>query len=387
MDQAVDDSNQPAISQSSSVAEFNQFAECFARAFHASPSVQTVTTFDTGCYLYVNDRFVKAAGYAREEVIGKTSIELGLVPDKIDRAWLKQVLQRRGRLTCKKVRFRLRSGDVRVGLFNAEVIKLADGDVILSSVTDITEQLAAEHRFHLQTKRVASVEQLAAGLAHEVRNPLASIKGVADAFLQRRRLTKQEREWMEAVGDQVTKIDSRLDELLNLTQPRVFSIKQCSLNELVRRVVLLARQHATSSPQREILVEFVDATREPLNMKLDAAQIEDAVLNLVLNAVESIEQSGQVTVRLSRRQRDAKPDEAVVTVTDNGCGIPLEYRRHIFEPFFTTKSHGTGIGLSAVQRTVAAFHGRISFETSVGCGSTFELTLPLVTTTPDPHER
>jgi PAS domain S-box-containing protein len=387
MDQGVDDSNQPAISQSSSVAEFKQFAECFARAFQASPYVQTVTTFDTGCYLYVNDCFVKAAGYAREEVIGKTSIELGLMPDKADRAWLTGMLQRRGRLTRKKLRFRLRSGDVRIGLFNAEVIKLADGDVILSTVTDITEQLATEHRLRLQYKRVALVEQLAAGLAHEVRNPLAGIKGVADAFLQRRRLTKQEREWMEVVRGQVTKIDSLLAELLDLTQPRVFSIKQCSLNELVRRVVLLARHQANSLSERAILVEFIDATQEPLEMDLDAAQIEDAVLNLVLNGIESIQQGGQVSVRISRRPRDAEHHEAVITVTDTGCGIPLEHRESIFEPFFTTKRHGTGIGLSAVQRTVAAFHGRISFQTRVGRGSTFELTLPLLATKRDTHER
>src|SRR5215207_3490626 len=113
MDQAVDDSNHPATGQRSSVAEFNS-AECFVKAFHASPYVQTVTRFDSGRYLYVNDRFVKAVGYAREEVIGKTSIELGLMVDKSDRTWLTQVLSQRGRVTRKQLRCRLRSGDVRV---------------------------------------------------------------------------------------------------------------------------------------------------------------------------------------------------------------------------------------------------------------------------------
>jgi PAS domain S-box-containing protein len=385
MDQAVDDSNQHATGQRGSVAELNS-AECFVKAFHASPYVQTVTSFDTGRYLYVNDRFVKAVGYAREEVIGKTSIELGLMIDKPDRTWLTQSLSQRGRVTRKKLRFRLRSGDVRIGLFNAEVIRLEGENLILSTVSDITEQLAAEHRYHLQNKRVALVEELAAELAHEVRNPLAGIKGVADAFLNRRKLTEQEREWMEAVRGEVLKIDARLRELLDLTQPRVLNLRKCSLRKLIKRVVLLASHQANALADHDIIVEFIDDTNEPLEMPLDPAQIEDAVLNLVLNAIESIEESGRVTVRLSLCKHLGK-EEAVITVCDTGCGITDADRGRIFEPFFTTKPEGTGIGLAAVKRTVEAFNGRVMFDTCAGRGSKFELSLPVTTIEPDSHER
>src|SRR5688500_17364469 len=169
----------------------------------------------------------------------------------VDRTWLTRVLSQGGRITRKQLQFRLRSGDVRVGLFNAEVIRLDSEDLILSTVSDITEQVAAEHRYHLQNKRVALVEELAAALAHEVRNPLAGIKGVADTFLKRRKLSEQEREWMEAVCGEVLKIDARLREVLDLTQPRVHHIRRCSLNKLIKRVVLLARHHANSLPDRD----------------------------------------------------------------------------------------------------------------------------------------
>ncbi len=380
----MDDSKQPATGQGSSVGEFNS-AECFVKAFHANPYVQTLTTFDTGRYVYVNDRFLKTVGYAREEVIGKTAIELGLM---VDRTWLTRVLSQRGRITRKQLQFRLRSGDVRVGLFNAEVIRLDSEDLILSTVSDITEQVAAEHRYQLQNKHVALVEELAAALAHEVRNPLAGIKGVADAFLKRRKLNEQEREWMEAVCGEVLKIDARLRELLDLTQPRVHHIRRCSLSKLIRRVVLLANHHANSLPDRDVVVEFVDATTgEPIEMVLDPAQIEDAVLNLVLNGIESIEESGRVTVRLSRRCNDSGEDVAVITVTDTGCGIAETDRQRIFEPFFTTKPDGTGIGLAAVKRTVESFSGHITVDSCGEHGSTFELSLPLTTTHPDTHER
>src|SRR5688572_6770515 len=106
MDQAVDDSNQPATGQYPNVtaSEFRRSVECFAKAFHASPFVQTVTKFDTGRYLYVNDRFVSDAGYTREEVIGKTSIELGILADKPDRVRSEEhtsELQSQSNLVCR----------------------------------------------------------------------------------------------------------------------------------------------------------------------------------------------------------------------------------------------------------------------------------------------
>lgn len=217
----------------------------------------------------------------------------------------------------------------------------------------------------------------AASLAHEIKNPLAGIKGVADAFLQRHKLTRQEREWMEAVRQEVMKIDTRLRELLDVSQPRVFNTELCSLSELLNRVVLLARHQSQSIKGRLISVEFIDTTDQPVVVPLDSARIEDAVLNLILNAIESIDGDGRVTVSLRRCRSSKREDEALIEVTDNGCGIPRDVRRRIFEPLFTTKRGGTGLGLAAVRRTAAAYHGRITFKTRVGHGSTFLFVLPL----------
>jgi two-component system, NtrC family, sensor histidine kinase HydH len=212
-------------------------------------------------------------------------------------------------------------------------------------------------------------------LAHEIRNPLASIQGVADAFLQRGQLTTQEREWMEAVRREVSKINDRLLEMLDLSPARVVNVRQCSLSELVKNVMLLASHQVQSMNDRQgrrVTIEFIDTTKEPLLLQLDAARIEDAVLNLVLNAIEAIEGNGRVTVRLF-----TSDDEALIEVTDTGCGIPPEHRRRIFEPRFTTKQTGNGLGLAAVHRTAAAYQGRITFTSRIGRGSKFVLALPL----------
>lgn len=217
---------------------------------------------------------------------------------------------------------------------------------------------------------------LTAGLAHEIKNSLASIKGVVDAFLERRQLTTQERDWMEAVRHEVQKIDARMREILNNPQPRVFNVKRCSLNDLISGVVLLATHQVTSINDRGISIQFIDETTEPIVMALDPDRVEDAVLNLVLNAIESIDGNGRVTVRLRCRAINGDA-AAIVEVTDTGCGIPLEIRHKIFEPRFTTKSAGTGLGLAAVRETAVAHHGRVTFKSRIGRGSKFVLSLPL----------
>ena len=214
----------------------------------------------------------------------------------------------------------------------------------------------------------------AANLAHEIRNPLAAIQGVAEAFLQRGQLTRQEREWMESVRHEVLKIEGHVRELLDISRPRVFHNKPCSLSDLISHVVMLATHQLQSITDHKILVEFIDTTAEPIVMTLDSARIEDALLNLVLNAIEAIDGDGRVTVCL---RCSYSTNEALIEVTDTGCGIPLEIRKRIFEPLFTTKREGTGLGLAAVRRTAAAYHGRITFKTRVGRGSTFVLSLPV----------
>jgi len=228
--------------------------------------------------------------------------------------------------------------------------------------------------FELITEQIASI-------AHEIRNPLASIKGVADAFLERGQLTLQEREWMEAVGREVLKIDARMRELLDVSHPRIFKIGEFSLQELVRDVVVLAESHVRSingNNGHQISLEFTDITTEPVIMVVDPARIEDAVLNLILNGIEAIEEKGRVTVCLRTRANISNgAGEALIEVSDTGCGIPVEIRNRIFEPRLTTKPGGTGLGLAAVRRTAAAHHGRITFKTRIGRGSKFTLSLPL----------
>jgi len=249
------------------------------------------------------------------------------------------------------------------------VFEIGNGSIYISTPSQKSSY------FELVTEQIASI-------AHEIRNPLASIKGVADAFLERGQLTLQEREWMEAVGREVLKIDARMRELLDVSHPRIFKIGEFSLQELVRDVVVLAESHVRSingnNGRHQISLEFTDTTTEPVILVVDPARIEDAILNLILNGIEAIEAKGRVTVCLRTRANISNGSgEALIEVSDTGCGIPVEIRNRIFEPRLTTKPGGTGLGLAAVRRTAAAHHGRITFKTRIGRGSKFTLSLPL----------
>jgi two-component system sporulation sensor kinase A len=370
MGQALDDRTQAVIAGSPSVFEFNDEARSLSSRALNLVRDSVVALNPQGQITYLNPAAEHFYGWKCEEVVGraakttlftdsKEAFDLAWRTTRNHGEWRGQILQR------------TRSG--------AECIV----EACMSSVCD--QASARVTSILLVSTEVSNLNQRAAGLAHEIRNPLASIKGVADAFLQRRQLTRQEREWMEAVRYEVMKIDTRMRELLDVSQPRVFNVKECSVSELISKVVLLATHHAAAIEDRhnrKISIQFIDATTEPLLMALDSARIEDAVLNLVLNALESIEQNaGEVTVclrRSSTNQNSANGDgEALIEVSDTGSGIPVEIRQRIFEPRFTTKRDGTGLGLAAVRRTAAAYHGRITFKTEIGRGSKFVLSLPL----------
>jgi signal transduction histidine kinase len=152
----------------------------------------------------------------------------------------------------------------------------------------------------------------------------------------------------------------------------------------VGRAVNLARAQLANAATRghRVNLEF-ESTTDPITIPIDPAQIEDAVLNLIINAIEAADGDGEVRIRVARSQkaqndRSEEPeDEAIVEVSDNGRGIKEEDLIRIFNPFFTTRPRGTGLGLPAVRRITRAHGGRVEVKSSLGKGSTFTLHLPL----------
>jgi two-component system, cell cycle sensor histidine kinase and response regulator CckA len=248
--------------------------------------------------------------------------------------------------------------------------------------TDITERKRLETEL-LRASQLSLIGELAAGLAHEIKNPLAGIQGAVDILIRRREAGDSERVALEGMKREVVRIDATVRALLDRARPRALNTSPTSLTEVIRRAVVLARDHAASivARGRKVTVEFEPA-RGPVIIPIDAAQIEDAMLNLILNAIEAIEKEGRVTIRVSCQvgESESRPEgEAIIEVKDTGRGIAEADLEHIFSPFFTKTSGGTGLGLPAVRRIARAHGGRVEVASTVGEGSIFTLRLPLNT--------
>jgi PAS domain S-box-containing protein len=369
MGQAVDESIRVALAERTSMSELEQASHCLSPRALDLICDSVVVVNSQGEIVYLNSAAQQFFGGMRDELIGQDARTTLFADSRsaFDSAW---------RTTLNRGEWR---GHIEQR--NRHGVKC----VIETSFSRVCDPHSPQTESTvIVSSEISNFITTAAGLAHEIRNPLASIKGVADAFLERRQLTRQERQWMKAVRREVIKLDARMRELLDVSQPRVLTVRQCLLSELIGNVVLLATHRARSIKDREgrkISIQFINATTKPLMMHLDPARIEDAVMNLVLNAIESIAGNGEVTICLRRSHKPHNSTngdgEALVEVTDTGGGVPRGIRRHIFEPRFTTKLEGDGLGLAAVRRTAAAYHGRISFKTELGRGSKFVLALPL----------
>jgi len=245
--------------------------------------------------------------------------------------------------------------------------------------TDITEEKRLQTELQ-HAAQLSLVGELAAGLAHEIKNPLAGIQGVVDILLRRRDANDPESEALRGVRNEVDRIDQIVRALLDRARPRVLATKQSSLTEVVRRAVNVARaQIFGRSEGGRIRVQF-HPPDDPILLPIDAAQIEDAVLNLIINAIQASEDDSRVDVRILRSPPDENADEldeVIIEVSDKGPGISEENLSRIFNPFFTTTKGGTGLGLPAVRRIIRAHSGRVGVKSILGEGSTFTIHLPI----------
>jgi PAS domain S-box-containing protein len=243
--------------------------------------------------------------------------------------------------------------------------------------TDVTEKKRLEAEVQ-RAAQLSFVGELAAGLAHEIKNPLAGIQGAVDILIRRREKTDPEREALEGMRHEVTRIDGTVRALLERARPRLVSVKSVSLSEVVRRAVNLARgQLSQSNAQGGRVTINYEPPDDPIVVNIDAAQIEDAVLNLIINAIDATEGNGEVKIRVSVDQDTADREDAVIEVSDDGRGIGEEDQARIFNPFFTTRREGTGLGLPAVRRIARAHGGGVQVKSKLGRGSTFTIRLPM----------
>ena len=253
----------------------------------------------------------------------------------------------------------------------------ADGSVVIL-VEDVTEQRALEAQL-IQNEKMASIGQLASGVAHELNNPLTSIAGLTELLLEpARKLPNQTRDHLRVIHDQAERAARIVRNLLTFARPSSFVKEPVDLNDVVARTALLISHELR---QRGIeLDRRLDP--DPVVVIGDRYELQQVLLNLLTNAVHALGTLGPETPQRIRLATARAGERAVLEVGDSGPGVPAALVPQLFTPFFTTKGpgQGTGLGLSVSYGLIEAHGGRISYRPSAEGGAEFVVTLPLVAT-------
>jgi len=241
------------------------------------------------------------------------------------------------------------------------------GDVIL--FRDLTEVQNLKREIE-RSQRLASLGRLAAGIAHEIRNPLSSIKGFATYFRERYKEIPEDQKTAEIMIQEVERLNRVISQLLEFARPVKINKKPSSIHTVI--------QHSLKMIEREAQVNNIKiSTRlspEIKDVSIDPDRINQVLLNLYLNSIEAMEHEGTLSVELSRHENSRG---ARIAVSDTGVGINKEDLVHVFDPYFTTKQSGTGLGLAIVHKIIESHKGEVRVESEPGKGTTVTILLPV----------
>jgi signal transduction histidine kinase len=219
-----------------------------------------------------------------------------------------------------------------------------------------------------EARRLAEIGQMTATLAHELRNPLTSIRGAAQ-LLREEASSSRLRQWAEIIEEEAEEMDGVLTQCLELAKPPQLDRKSLSLVSVVERIL---RQQSPVFQKSGIQVIWKKPAKSP-RVYGDGIQLGQALRNLIRNSIQAMPEGGDLRVCVGEDS-----EGAFIKVQDTGMGIPKEVLGRVFTPFFTTKANGTGLGLCHVKRVVEAHGGKVSLESELGKGTLFTIHLPCV---------
>lgn len=329
----------------------------------------------SGKMIYVNPAFVKASGYDKEELLGKNPriFGSGKFPRKFwDKMW--QTISS-GKVWFGEVEDRKKNGEP----FYTQLLisPIFDRQEKISGYfgihRDLSEKRTLEKQL-IQTQKMESIGTLAAGVAHEVGNPLASISALVQ--VARRSSTDPfVSEKLDLVKSQVTRISKIIRDLVDFSRPSDFEFQRVNINECLKEAVEITKV-GTKSKKIAFNVKLSD---DIPNLPLVADQLEQVFVNILLNAVDAINEVTEDREKSISVESFYADDEVIITFIDSGSGIREENLTKIFEPFFTTKTHGkgTGLGLWVSYGIIKSFRGTLEVNSTIGQGTTFIIKLPV----------
>ncbi|MDR4481259.1 MAG: PAS domain S-box protein [Nitrospira sp.] len=321
------------------------------------------------CFTYVNSKIV-SWGYAKEDLLGRPY--LALLSKRHRGRRLKSTLDI-GMKQVYEVEVLTKSGEPRSVMVSVSPLHGVEGEIlgVLGIARDMTDTKKLEQQIR-NAEKLASVGKLAAGVAHEINNPLGGILNCLYNLRKGTLSASRQEEYLASMEDGLRRVQRIVRQLLDFSQQHNPELSLADMNQVVTQVLRLT-DHLFAPHQ--VRLETVLATDMP-EIMIDRHMMEQVLMNLVLNAIQAMRTGGVLTIRTAVEEA-----HCLVRIQDSGCGISSSVLPRIFDPFFTTKNEGegTGLGLSVSLGIVERHGGKIVVDSEVGKGTVFTVSIPLAT--------
>lgn len=331
-------------------------------------------TNEKGEIIFLNQAWTQMTGYDIDECLGTMYNQYFDQEERVVQHLLSVIKEHKdaGRVELQLLHKEGKKvwGDVHYKLYFDEHHQFTGG---IGTVADITKQKQAKlelersnQQLQMQAQKLAVAGQIAAGIAHEVRNPLTSVNG----FLQLMKTQYPERtDYFDIIFSEIKRIDFVLSELLVLAKPQAVHFQEVQLHELLEQVVTLLKTNAVLS---NIDLKQPFKKQDAGAILADANQMKQLFINLIKNAIEAMPEGGSIYISTEKVLNEWK-----ITIQDEGKGMSEEDIQKIYDPFFSTKKEGTGLGLTICATILKDHHGRMDVSSELGKGAAFQIYLPV----------
>jgi len=320
-----------------------------------------------GRFIYINDN-IKAWGYKKEELIGKPLLKI-LNTKHIGKRQSNPVKLGIERTFEMEILDKL--GNVHNVVVSSSPLPDDDGNIIgvMGIIRDVTEMQRLEEKLKVE-ERLASLGRLSVGIAHEIRNPLSSVKMNLAILKKRLAPNGDDLEHFTIAQNEVVNLERVMNELLDYSRPSPLTFNYEDPHEVIEETIAVAMT-ASNANNITIVRNYAD-TVPPV--QLDRGKVHQALLNIFLNAIQASHNGG--TIEIETKIVDEPIKTFRIVTTDHGEGIRPEELKYVFDPFYTTKQTGTGLGLSIVRNIVKNHNGDISIESEQGKGTNVIIEFP-----------
>ncbi|XHR29374.1 MAG: PAS domain S-box protein [Chthoniobacteraceae bacterium] len=361
-------------------AALKESEERFFKAFNTAPAIMVIMTLGEGLCIEVNNAFVEASGYTRQEALGRHFRDLGIM-DEPDIDAMIAKLQSQGKVVNEECGASRKNGEKLIGIVSADLIEINGEACVVATMLDITERKQMEEKF-LRVQRMESIGALAGGMAHDLNNILAPIL-MSASMLRDQKLSDPSRQLVSGIEEAAQRGANIVNQVLTFARGVKGKHTVINASELAGEIAKMVKEIFPKS----IIFSF-NVPSMLWNISGDTTQLQQVFLNLCVNARDAMLEGGSLTLGVDNIEVDEAFAHMVpsatagryvqFSVTDTGTGIPPKIVDRIFEPFFTTKEpgKGTGLGLSTAVGIVRSHGGFLKVESEIGKGSIFRVYIP-----------